>query len=81
MVEEPTQDLYVPFKAIREEEQEDSQEQEDQENHDDHGNEKQQLTKILFIPEQLEVLLKMNRPDFIELVAALKGRTLKGVGF
>ncbi len=34
-----------------------------------------------FIPEQLEVLLKMNRPDFIELVAALKGRSSKGVGF
>jgi hypothetical protein len=33
MVEEPIQDLYVPFKAIRKEEQEDSQEQEDQENH------------------------------------------------
>jgi hypothetical protein len=29
----------------------------------------------------LEVLLKMNRPDFTELVAALKGGSLKGVGF
>ncbi len=35
MVEKPTQDLYVPCEAIREEEQE------DQENHDDHGNEEQ----------------------------------------
>jgi hypothetical protein len=41
MVEKPTQDLYVPCEAIREEEQEDSKEQEDQENHDDHGNEEQ----------------------------------------
>jgi len=29
MMEEPTQDLYVPFEAIREEEQEDFKEQED----------------------------------------------------
>ncbi len=52
-----------------------------QENHDDHGNEEQQLTTILFILEQLEVLFKMNRPDFNELVMALKGGSLKGVGF
>jgi hypothetical protein len=29
----------------------------------------------------LEVLLKINRPDFTELVATLKGGSLKGVGF
>jgi hypothetical protein len=29
----------------------------------------------------LEVLLKMNRPNFTELVVALKGGSLKGVGF
>jgi hypothetical protein len=29
----------------------------------------------------LEVLLKLNRPDFIKLVTALKGGSLKGVGF
>jgi hypothetical protein len=29
----------------------------------------------------LEVLLKMNRPDFSELVAALKGWSSKCVGF
>jgi len=34
-----------------------------------------------FTCEQLEVLLKMNRPNFIELVVALKGGSSKGVGF
>jgi len=34
-----------------------------------------------FILKQLEILLKMNRPEFIELVVALKGGSLKGVGF
>jgi hypothetical protein len=29
----------------------------------------------------LEVLLKMNRPDFIKLVEALKGGASKNVGF
>jgi hypothetical protein len=29
----------------------------------------------------LEVLLKMNRPDFSELVATLKGGSSKNVGF
>jgi hypothetical protein len=36
---------------------------------------------VLFTPEQLEVLLKMNRPDYNELVATLKGGSSKGVGF
>jgi hypothetical protein len=36
---------------------------------------------VFFTPEQLEVLLKMNRPDFNELVAALKGGSSKGVEF
>jgi hypothetical protein len=39
MVEEPTQDLNVPFETIREEEQEDFQEQLDHDNRDDHENE------------------------------------------
>ncbi len=34
-----------------------------------------------FIPEQLEVLLKINRLDFSELVAILKRGSSKGVGF
>jgi hypothetical protein len=73
MVEEPTQDREVPSQVIREEEQVDFEEQENQENHDDHENEKEQPTIVLFTLEQLEVLLKMNRFDFSELVAALKG--------
>ncbi len=81
MVEEPTQDREVPFEAIKEEEQKDSEEQEAQENRDDYESEKEQLTTILFTLEQLEVLLKMNRPDFSELVATLKGGSSKGVGF
>jgi len=75
MVEEPIQNLNVPSKAIREEEQK------DQENLNDHENEQEQPTAILFTLEQLEVLLKMNRPDFTKLVVALKGGSSKGVGF
>jgi quercetin dioxygenase-like cupin family protein len=81
MVEEPTQDLEVPFEAIKEEEQDYFEEQEDQETHNDHENEGQQLTIVLFTLKQLEVLFKMNRPDFTELVVALKGGSSKGVGF
>jgi hypothetical protein len=66
MVEEPTQDLEDPIGAIREEEQEDC------DIHGDHENEEEQPNKVLFTLEQLEVLLKMNRPDFTELVMALK---------
>jgi hypothetical protein len=51
MVEEPTQDLDVPFEAIREEEQEDHND------HDNYGNEEEQPITVLFTPEQLEVLL------------------------
>jgi hypothetical protein len=40
-----------------------------------------QLFLVLFTLEQLEVLFKMNRPDFNELVAALKGGSSKGVEF
>jgi len=81
MVEKPTQDLDVPFGAIKEEEQEDFEEQKDQGNHNDHENEKEQPTLILFTQEQLEVLLKMNKANFSELVATLKGGSSKGVGF
>jgi hypothetical protein len=41
MVEEPTQDLNVLFKAMKEEEQVDSKEHEDYENHNDHENEEE----------------------------------------
>ncbi len=46
MVENPTQDLDVPFKAIKEEEQEDSEKWEDHDNFDDHENEKEQPTVV-----------------------------------
>jgi hypothetical protein len=80
-VEEPTQDLEVPSETIREEDQEHFEEQEDQENHNDHENEEEQPTIVLFTPKQLEVLLKMNRPNFTKLVTALKEGSSKGVGF
>jgi hypothetical protein len=41
MVEEPTENLDVPFEAIREEEQEDFEDQEDHDNRNDHENEEE----------------------------------------
>jgi hypothetical protein len=81
VVEEPTQDLQVPPEAMREEEQNHSEDEEDRDGLEEHENEEEQLNGVLFTPEQLEVLLKMNRPDFNELVAALKGGSSKGVSF
>ncbi len=81
MVEEPTQDLYVPSKVIREQGQEDFEDQGDCDNHDDHESEEEQPTIILFTLEHLQVILKMNRPDFIKLVTTFKGGSSKGVGF
>jgi hypothetical protein len=81
MVEEPTQDLEDPIEAIREEEQEDSEHEKDRDIPSDHESEEEQPNEVLFTPEQLEVLLKMNRPDFTELVVALKGGSSKSVGF
>jgi hypothetical protein len=81
MVEEPTQDPEDPIETIREEEQEDSEHEEDRDICGDHENEEEQPNKVLFTPEQLEVLLRMNRPDFTELVTALKGGSSKGVHF
>ncbi len=48
---------------------------------DDHESEEKQPNTIIFTLEQLEVLLKMNRPNFTELVTTLKGGSSKGVGF
>jgi hypothetical protein len=81
MVKEPTQNLDVPSEAIREEEQVNSEKHEDRENRNDHESEEEQPTTVLFTPKQLEVLLKMNRLDFIELVVAFKGGSSKGVRF
>ncbi len=81
VVEEPTQDLDVPPEAIREEEQKGSEDEGDYDDLDDHESEEEQPNAVLFTPEQLEVLLKMNRPNFNELVVALKGGSSKGVEF
>ncbi len=51
--------------------------EEDGDIYGDHENEKEQPTIVLFIPEQLEVLLKMNRLDFTKLVVALKGKSIE----
>jgi hypothetical protein len=80
VVEERTQDVDVPSEAIWEEEQEDFEVQKNFDNHNDHETEGEQPTTVLFTPEQLEVLLKMDRPDFISLVLALKRGSSKGVG-
>jgi hypothetical protein len=66
MVEKPVEDREVPSESIGEEEPK------NQEDQDEPESEEEQRSSILFTPEQLEVLLKMNRPDFGELVAALK---------
>jgi hypothetical protein len=81
MVEEPTQNPEDLIKAIREEEPEDSEHEEDHDICGDHENEKEQPNTIIFTSKQLEVLLKMNRPNFTKLVAALKGGSSKSVGF
>jgi len=79
MVKEPTQDSDVPPQAIRGEEQNVSEGEEDHDSHEDHENEEEQPNTVLFTLEQLEVLLKMNRPDFNEFFAALKGGSSQGV--
>jgi len=50
MVEEPTQDLDVPPKAIREEEQKDFEDEGECDNLDDHESEKEQSNTVLFTP-------------------------------
>jgi hypothetical protein len=74
--EEPVDDQVAPPKTIGEEvlvPREDRDEPESEE--------EEQRSSVLFTPEQLEVLLKMNRPNFGELVAALKTRAAKGERF
>jgi hypothetical protein len=75
MLEEPVEDRVVPPESIGEEA---PRTQEDQ---DEPESEEEQRSSVLFTPEQLEILLKMNRPDFGELVAALKTGTSKGERF
>jgi hypothetical protein len=75
MLEEPTKDQEVPPESIGEEEPE------AQKDHDDPESEEEKLNTVLFTLKQLEVLLKMNRLDFSELVAALKGGSSKNARF
>jgi len=75
MVGEPDEDRVVPPESIGEEE---PRTREDQ---NEPKSEEEQRSSVLFTPEQLEVLLKMNRPDFGELVAAFKTGTSKGERF
>jgi len=75
MLEKLTEEQVAPPESIGEEELTTREDQ------DDPKNEEEQRGSVLFTPKQLEVLLKMNRPDFSELVAALKVGSSKSAGF
>jgi hypothetical protein len=75
MLEEPAKDRLVSPESIGEEEPRPREDQDEPES------EEEQRSSVLFTLEQLEVLLKMNRPNFSELVAALKGGSSKNAGF
>jgi signal recognition particle GTPase len=75
MLEEPIKDRKVLPKSIREEEPRIREDQDEPES------EEEQRSLVLFTPEQLEVLFKMNRPNFSELVAAFKGGSSKNAGY
>ncbi len=75
MLEEPVEDQVAPPKSIGEEEPMPRGDQDEPET------EEEQRSSVLFTQEQLEVLFKMGRPDFGELVAALKTRAAKGERF
>jgi hypothetical protein len=73
VMEEPVDDQVAPPESMGEEPmpREDRDEPESEE----------ERSSVLFTPAQLEVLLKMGRPDFGELVAALKTGAAKGERF
>jgi hypothetical protein len=75
MLEEPVEDRVAPLKSIGEEEPM------PREDRDEPESEEEQRSSVLFTQEQLEILLKMGRPDFGELVTALKTRIAKGERF
>ncbi len=77
--EEPVEDLVASSESIGEEEPNSREDQDEPEV--GLGSEEEQQSSVLFTSEQLEVLLKMNRPDFGELVAAFKTGTSKGERF
>jgi hypothetical protein len=74
MLEEPVNDRVAPPESIGEE----PMPREDQ---DEPKSEEEQRSSVLFTQEQLEVLLKMGRSDFGELVVALKTGAAKGERF
>ncbi len=75
MLEELVEDRVAPPESIGEEEPM------PREDWDEPESEKEQRSSVLFTQEQLEVLLKMGRSDFGELVAALKTGAAKGERF
>jgi hypothetical protein len=75
MLEELAEDQVAPPESIGEEEPRLLEDQDEPEN------EEEQRSLVLFTQEQLEVLLEMGRPDFGELVAALKTGVPKGERF
>jgi hypothetical protein len=75
MLEKSVEDRVVLSESIGEEELRTREDQDEPES------EEEQRNLDLFILEQLEVLLKMNRPNFSELVVALKGGSSKNVGY
>jgi len=74
MLEELVDDRVVLPKSIGEKEPKTREDQDEPES------EEEQRSSVLFTLEQLEVL-KMNRPNFSELVAAFKGGSSKNVGY
>jgi hypothetical protein len=76
---EPVEDLVAPPESIGEEEPNSREDQDEPKVGLE--SEEEQRSSVLFTPEQLQVLLKMNRPDFGKLVAALKTGTSKGERF
>jgi hypothetical protein len=75
MLEEPIENWIVPPESIGEEEPKTYEDQDEPES------EEEQRSLVLFTQEQLEVLLKMNRPNFSELVMAFKGGPSKNARF
>ncbi len=75
LLEELVEDPVAPPKSIGEEEPRTREDQDEPES------EKEQRSSVLFTLEQSEILLKINRPDFGELVVAFKTGTSKGERF
>jgi len=75
MLEELVKDRVVPPESIGEEELRTREDQDEPES------EEEQQSSVLFTQEQLEVLLKMNKLNFSELVVAFKRGASKDARF